>query len=730
MNVFNPENFRGVRYRFENADRVYIRAFEYRFMRSNTEGVWLQRADGDFPIEFFAHSVIGRMLAVGQLKVQRAIRSVQAPTSPGEGEETLSNLTGRLRAEIRNRHIIVLAFQVLLDEGLIKRTEASINANRLILDQRIYQIASARKSFDTQPSETSSGVEVPAPRAPSTILRLERAYRKHGLIGLVDSRSRSGNRGGYFTVEERQLLEDCARLYCSPQRPTKILVFEQTKVRFGALNKERAKEGLTPLRVPSREAVRAEINRLDRFEVDVARMGKDWVRRKLAPVGKGLEVTRPLERVEVDEFKIDLIALCIAMRRRDFFTDEEWSALGLDGERKRWWLSVAIDCASRCVLAARLSRKPTTEGALATLEMAILDKSAWSDAAGTRSRWIQHGSPETLVTDCGGPYLTDAFEAAAQDLGVTVLRTVAGKPDQRGRIERFFRTLILKLLPKLPGRTFASVVEREGHPSKERAALTIDDLTRVLVLWLVDVYHNSPHAGLGGQTPLDAWDELVERWGVLPPPDLRARRLAFGRRLSRKVQRTGIQVLGVTYSSEALQRWRLHSRKHDVSVRWHPGDLGAIEVKFDGAWREVPAVIDGFHGRTAQEWVAATRQIRASNQNRARVREDVVLQAFADIDSIAGAAASRADILVHDWSSDRISGLEDRLFIGFEIAPTPAMEAPEPIGPKALLGTVIPVGGDGADEVSVLEDELPKAASSADADIDDEDSDDDWGIER
>jgi putative transposase len=436
--------------------------------------------------------------------------------------------------------------------------------------------------------------------------------------------------------------------------------------------------------------------------------------------------------VEIDEFKIDLIALCIALRRRNFFTDEEWAALGLDKDKKRWWLSIAIDCASRCVLAARLSRKPTTEGALATLEMAMMDKSAWSDAAGTRSRWTQHGSFETLVTDCGGPYLTDAFEAAAQDLGITVLRTVAGKPDQRGRIERFFRTVALKLLPQLPGRTFSNVVERDDHPSEERAALTIDDLTKVLIRWIVDAYHNTPHAGLGGQTPLDAWDELVERWGVLPPPDLRARRLAFGRRLARKVQRTGIQVLGVTYSSEALQRWRLHSRKHEVAVRWHPGDLGAIEVKFDGAWREVPAVIDGFHGRTAQEWVAATRQIRASNQNRARVREDIVLQAFGDIDAIAGAAASRADILVHDWSSDRISGLEDRLFIGFEIAPTPAVEAPEPIGPKALLGTVIPVGGDAADEVSAPEDELPKAASSADADIeedfDDEDPDD-WGIE-
>lgn len=82
MNVFNPANFRGVRYRFESGDRIYIRGVEYRFIRSNTEGVWLQRADGDFPIEFFAHSVIGRML-VDLSPVIRAIASWDFPPLNG-----------------------------------------------------------------------------------------------------------------------------------------------------------------------------------------------------------------------------------------------------------------------------------------------------------------------------------------------------------------------------------------------------------------------------------------------------------------------------------------------------------------------------------------------------------------------------------------------------------------------------------------------------------------------
>lgn len=236
MTVFNPSNFRGVQYRFEKEDKIFYRGFEYRFVRSNSQGVSLQRLGGDFPIEFFEHAAIGRMLAIGQLRVIRTNRSLPAAKQPAEDEETLSNLTGRIRADLRNRHIVVLAFQALLAEGLIKRTAKSIQANRLILDQRIYQIASERRKFDPSPSGSSSGVEAPAARHASTILRWERAYRRNGLAGLADRWWKSGNRGGYFTFEERELLQDCAAECCSIQRPSKAEIVDRTKTRFKAVN--------------------------------------------------------------------------------------------------------------------------------------------------------------------------------------------------------------------------------------------------------------------------------------------------------------------------------------------------------------------------------------------------------------------------------------------------------------------------------------------------------------
>jgi putative transposase len=92
-------------------------------------------------------------------------------------------------------------------------------------------------------------------------------------------------------------------------------------------------------------------------------------------------------------------------------------------------------------------------------------------------------------------------------LGIPVERAIAGAPSMRGSIERMFRTCANGLLPRLNGGTFPNVVERGDHPSGERACLDADDLAFALVRWIVDIYHNTPHLGLRGRTPLRQWQE-------------------------------------------------------------------------------------------------------------------------------------------------------------------------------------------------------------------------------
>ena len=79
------------------------------------------------------------------------------------------------------------------------------------------------------------------------------------------------------------------------------------------------------------------------------------------------------------------------------------------------------------------------------------------------------------------------------------------QPELKGAIERVFGTLSRDLFHALPGTVFCNVDDRGDYPSEQRAALTLQTFTHVLVRWIVDVYHCTPHRGLAGRTPLEVW---------------------------------------------------------------------------------------------------------------------------------------------------------------------------------------------------------------------------------
>lgn len=182
------------------------------------------------------------------------------------------------------------------------------------------------------------------------------------------------------------------------------------------------------------------------------------------------------------------------------------------------------------------------------------------------------------------------------------------QPENGGLVEHFSHPEIAALQRANSGRSFESAVARGDNDALGQAVLNVDDLTRVLVRWVVDVYHNTPHEGLGGRTPLEAWEQAMLDWGVTPPPGPELQAQIFARPMTRKLEGDGITILGVRYHSRELATWRLHHHVEKVDIRWSPGDLGAIWVKA-GKWVKVPAVFEGFAGLRAEEWAlsASTR---------------------------------------------------------------------------------------------------------------------------
>jgi putative transposase len=374
----------------------------------------------------------------------------------------------------------------------------------------------------------------------------------------------------------------------------------------------------------------------------------------------------------MDEWTVDLFSLMAENGLWAIFSDEEKASLGFEEEKiTRWFLTVAICATTRCILAMKLSRAPSARSAMQTIDMIVRDKGVFADAVGTQYPWNMSGTPELIVTDCGSAFINFDTRAGASDLGIHIDAGPAGMPELRARIERMFGTMSTRLISRFTGRTFSNTIQKGDYDGEARAALTTEDLSEALVRWVVDVYHRTPHAGLGGETPANCWKRLVARSGVAPMPSVRMRRKALGTRLERTVTKTGITVLGIRYHSEVLAQWFMHSNSRQVRVRWYSEDLGAIAVELDGKWIEVPSVFERFQGERAQTWLMAMREIRASVAALKAVDEMVIFNAMARIREIKAQAMARIGLMVDDYSAGRIKSLEDGMLIGFHVDEAP-----------------------------------------------------------
>ena len=329
------------------------------------------------------------------------------------------------------------------------------------------------------------------------------------------------------------------------------------------MNKTRAAAGLAPLSQPSSKLFAAKIGDLTAYAVCAGRKGIAAARKKFVSISGGLDVTRPGERIEIDEWRVPLQTLIVDAGVWELLTLELQEKVA----RERWWLSVAIDCASRCILGMRLAPTANSTSAIAVLAMVCANKRRFADAVGALTPWDMRCGFETVATDQGSAYIGDEFRAALVGAGGTPFNPPAGLAEMRARVERIFGTIHTQLISRFTGRSFENTVVLGDYPSEARASLTIDELASVLVRYVTDIYHNLPHEGLNDETPRNAWFRLTKLYNTPPPPDADTRRNIFGVKLTRALTTRGVRFLNVFYQSHDLQAYR--RKVGDVEVEHH-----------------------------------------------------------------------------------------------------------------------------------------------------------------
>lgn len=146
----------------------------------------------------------------------------------------------------------------------------------------------------------------------------------------------------------------------------------------------------------------------------------------------------------------------------------------VEGKKKRkTYLLALIDDATRLVPYAAFALSENTAAFLPVLEQAIR----------------RRGLCKRLYVDNGAVYRSNHLGLVCAKLGVTLIHARPYLPQGKGKIERYFRTVRMQLLPVLGEADFKS----------------LEALNRRLWAWIEGEYHQAPHKGLDGETPADRW---------------------------------------------------------------------------------------------------------------------------------------------------------------------------------------------------------------------------------
>ena len=171
-----------------------------------------------------------------------------------------------------------------------------------------------------------------------------------------------------------------------------------------------------------------------------------------------------------------------------------------------------------------------------------------------RSGLQSRGIPKRLYVDNGSAFVSKPLLRACAVLGIGLVHSKVRRPEGRGKIERFFRTVRDQFM-----------VELNINPPAD-----LDELNRQFSAWVETVYHRRTHSETG-QTPLERFDTTV-----VAMADNALLHEAFLWSETRTVTKTAtVSLLGNHYEVDAALAG------YKVELIYNPFDLTNIEVRYD-----------------------------------------------------------------------------------------------------------------------------------------------------
>ena len=148
--------------------------------------------------------------------------------------------------------------------------------------------------------------------------------------------------------------------------------------------------------------------------------------------------------------------------------------LDVDGKNRKTYLIAFIDDHSRLIVHAQFYVSESTKVFMGALEQALLKR----------------GLPRKIYVDNGSAFRSRQLMFTTASLGIALVHAKPYKPQGKGKIERFFKTLRSQFLP--------------GFTEK-----SLPDINQAFENWLMDEYNVRKHSSTG-QSPLSRFIDNIE----------------------------------------------------------------------------------------------------------------------------------------------------------------------------------------------------------------------------
>lgn len=482
---------------------------------------------------------------------------------------------------------------------------------------------------------TATRIGDAAPPPPSTVKKWMRFYGRNGNANDNDIRwlapmyELRGNRKQRFAPEVVELMWDMIDTHYLNRVPQSVKFIHGEITRIVAMMPTVGVNGIfltsdgKKLRGPSLKTVYEKVKSIPRDEVIFAQQGPVAARQACNPVVLGPQGDRPLGEVEIDDHEMDII--CIDPEKNIPIGRPILTLVLCRNTRMivGWHIGFEAPSVHKVALALRHTIEPKADEVAQYPEIINNYSSVY-------------GVPRMVFVDNGANFIAHDFDEICLGLGMTIHRCRIRTPEERGKIERAFRTITESFVQRIEGTVFGNIFRRGDYDSQKEAILSLEDLRRLFLRWVVDVYSVQIQRTLG-VAPIVKWQEGIKKHPVrLPPSNADLDALLTNTRMC-ALTRKGVELLGLRYNSKDPLIKQIINRadKPDrVKVKLNSDDLSFVLVE---DWRTrkyfaLPSVMPEYtDGLTLAEHNVNVARAKMDAKKYERLTQENLLKAQAEL---------------------------------------------------------------------------------------------------